>query len=92
MTLSSLDDVETERERQMPRLIVTTETGEERTNAIVHDERVLASNLDNDHSSAQLIERVGWALEDAEQLESEHADVDVAPAASPAGRGRTPSA
>jgi hypothetical protein len=55
----------------MPRLIVTTETGEERPNAIVHDERVLASNLDNEHSSAQLIERVGWALEDAEKLESE---------------------
>jgi hypothetical protein len=55
----------------MPRLIVTTETGEEHTNAIVHDERVLASNLDNEHSSAQLIERVGWALQDAEQLESE---------------------
>jgi hypothetical protein len=55
----------------MPRLIVTTETGDERANAIVHDERVLATNLDNEHSSAQLIERVGWALEDAEQLESE---------------------
>jgi len=55
----------------MPRLIVTTETGEENTSAIVHDERVLASNLDNEHSSAQLIERVGWALEDAEKLESE---------------------
>jgi hypothetical protein len=55
----------------MPRLIVTTETDEENTNAIVHDERVLASNLDNEHSSAQLIERVGWALEDAEKLESE---------------------
>jgi hypothetical protein len=55
----------------MPRLIVTTETTDDRTNAIVHDERVLASNLDNEHSSAQLIERVGWALEDAEQLESE---------------------
>jgi hypothetical protein len=55
----------------MPRLIVTTESDEDQANAIVHDERVLASNLDNEHSSAQLIERVGWALQDAEQLESE---------------------
>jgi hypothetical protein len=55
----------------MPRLIVTTETDDEHANAIVHDERVLATNLDNQHSSAQLIERVGWALQDAEKLESE---------------------
>ena len=55
----------------MPRLIVTAETGKDRDDAIVHDERVLATNLDNDHSSAQLIERVGWALEDAERLEAE---------------------
>jgi hypothetical protein len=55
----------------MPRLIVTAETGKDHDDAIVHDERVLATNLDNDHSSAQLIERVGWALEDAERLEAE---------------------
>ena len=55
----------------MPRLIVTAETGSDRDGAIVHNERVLVTNLDNDHSSAQLIERVGWALEDAERLEAE---------------------
>ena len=57
----------------MPRLIVTTETAGERDEGtvIVHDERVLASSLDTEHSSAQLIERVGWALEDAEALEAE---------------------
>jgi hypothetical protein len=55
----------------MPRLIVTAETGTDRDDAIVHDERLLVTNLDNDHSSAQLIERVGWALEDAERLEAE---------------------
>jgi hypothetical protein len=55
----------------LPRLIVRAETGSDRDDAIVHDERVLATNLDNEHSSAQLIERVGWALEDAEQLEAE---------------------
>jgi len=55
----------------MPRLIVTAETGNDRKDAIVHDERLLVTNLDNDHSSAQLIERVGWALEDAERLEAQ---------------------
>src|SRR6476660_6723557 len=33
-----------ERESEMPRVIVTTETTDERTTAVVHDERVLASN------------------------------------------------
>jgi hypothetical protein len=55
----------------MPRLIVTAETRNDRDDAIMHDERLLATNLDNEHSSAQLIERVGWALEDAERLEDE---------------------
>ena len=56
----------------MPRLIVTAETGTDRDGAVVHNKRVLATNLDNDHASSQLIERVGWALEDAERLEAEH--------------------
>jgi hypothetical protein len=64
-------DLSSAKERDMPRLIVITETEGERENAVVHDERVLATNLANEHASAQLIERVGWALEDAEQLESE---------------------
>jgi hypothetical protein len=54
----------------MPRVIVTAESSDGRHEAIVHDERVLAANLDSDHSSAQLIERVGWALLDAEDIES----------------------
>jgi hypothetical protein len=53
----------------MPRVIVTAETGGGLREAIVYDERVLPSNLDNDHSSAQLIERVGWALIDAQEAE-----------------------
>lgn len=74
MTLNSLDTVETERGvNAMPRLIVTTEEGDERDggSVVVHDERVRASTLDTEHSSAQLIERVEWALEDAEALEAE---------------------
>jgi hypothetical protein len=60
---------------EMPRLIVTTEGGRDHTDetVVVHDERVLASSLDTEHSSAQLIERVGWALQDAEKLEAEQA-------------------
>jgi len=53
----------------MPRVIITAETGGGLREAIVYDERVLPANLDNEHSSAQLIERVGWALVDAQEVE-----------------------
>jgi hypothetical protein len=56
----------------MPRVIVTAETGSTRSENVVHDERVVSSNLDNEHSSAQLVARVGWALQDAEELEADH--------------------
>jgi hypothetical protein len=65
--------VSIERGKAMPRLIVTAETGTDRSDTVVHDERVLASNLESDHSSSQLIERVGWALQDAEELEADRA-------------------
>jgi hypothetical protein len=74
MEWNSRGEFSSAKEGEMPRLIVTAETGDERGFAIVHDERVLAATLDNDHASAQLIERVGWALEDAERLESEQAE------------------
>ena len=32
-------------------------------------ERVLSSDLESDHFSAQLVERVGWALVDADEIE-----------------------
>jgi hypothetical protein len=34
-------------------------------------ERVTASNVENAHFSSQLIERIGWALVDAETAERE---------------------
>jgi hypothetical protein len=35
----------------------------------VLQERVLPSDLESDHFSAQLVERVGWALVDADEIE-----------------------
>jgi hypothetical protein len=45
-------------------------------------ERVSASDVDNPHFSSQLIERIGWALADAE-------DVELRQAARPDPPGRT---
>ena len=53
----------------MARIIVTTENGERADAPILLDERVCSDHLSNDHSAAQLVERLGWAIDDAERTE-----------------------
>lgn len=36
---------------------------------VVYRERINPSNLESDHFSGQLVERVGWAVVDAEELD-----------------------
>jgi hypothetical protein len=55
----------------MPRIIVMSEPSTEREGAITLDERVTSTNLRSGHDSAQLIERVGWAVHDADEVERE---------------------
>lgn len=65
----------------MPRIVVTADGSDGRETAIVLQERVVPSDLDSDHFSAQLVERVGWALLDADEIEHR----TPAPAARPGG-------
>jgi hypothetical protein len=53
----------------MPRIVVIADepTGTEQT--VLMKERVVPSDLESDHFSAQLIERVGWAVLDANEVE-----------------------
>ena len=53
----------------MPRILVTTDASDGREKAVVLQERVLSSDLESDHFSARLVERVGWALADADEIE-----------------------
>jgi hypothetical protein len=53
----------------MPRIIVMSEPSSGRKGAILLDERVAAADLRSGHHSAQLIERVGWAVHDADDAE-----------------------
>ena len=53
----------------MPRILVTTDGSDGREGAVLLQERVLSSDLESDHFSAQLVERVGWALVDADEIE-----------------------
>lgn len=38
---------------------------------VVYSERLNPSDFESDHFSGQLVERVGWAVVDAEQIEQE---------------------
>jgi hypothetical protein len=53
----------------MARIIVTTDPSERREAPVLLEERVYSLHLDNDHNAGQLIERLGWAITDAERIE-----------------------
>ena len=55
----------------MARIIVTTDRTEQPDGAVLLDERVYPVHLASDHAASQLIERLAWAVRDAER--SEHA-------------------
>ena len=62
----------------MARIIVTAEAGHEGSRTasggeipILLDERVDSIHLSDDHASEQLVERLAWAVIDAEQAERE---------------------
>ena len=68
----------------MPRILVMADEGEGREAVVLLHERVVPGELETDRSSALLIERVGWALVDADEIEHEA----PSPTAPPAACGR----
>jgi hypothetical protein len=54
----------------MPRVIVTTSPYQlPGDGSVLLDEQVHTVNLDSEHSAAQLVERIAWAITDAEDAE-----------------------
>jgi hypothetical protein len=53
----------------MPQILVVTDVPEKSESAVVYRERIVLSDLESDHFSAQLVERVGWAVLDADEIE-----------------------
>jgi len=53
----------------MPRIIVTTDATTQHAPPVLLDESVYSIHLDNDYNAAQLIERLGWAIADAENTQ-----------------------
>ena len=63
----------------MPQLLILTDSPEETDSTVVYRERVAPSDLESEHFSGQLVERVGWAVSDADRIE--HTDAIRPPAA-----------
>ena len=53
----------------MARIIVTTDPTTDSAAPVLLDESVYSIHLDNDHNAAQLVERLGWAITDAEKIQ-----------------------
>jgi hypothetical protein len=54
----------------MPQILVVTDSqAEETKGAVVYRERISATDLESAHFSGQLVERVGWAVRDANERE-----------------------
>jgi hypothetical protein len=54
----------------MPQILVITDLhGDTNSSDIVYRERISLSDLESDHFSGQLVERVGWAVLDADEIE-----------------------
>jgi hypothetical protein len=57
----------------MPRLILTTNPDRYAQDpSIILDERVDAIHLSTDHAASQLIERLSWAIADADARQGAH--------------------
>jgi hypothetical protein len=54
----------------MPRVIVTTDpAGRPDEPAVLLDEQIQTVHLSTGHAAAQLVERIAWAISDAEDLD-----------------------
>jgi hypothetical protein len=62
----------------MPRVIVTTETSDDRQRSTLLSECVGPVHMADEHSSLQFLERLAWAISDAEVAER-HFEAAVTP-------------
>jgi len=58
----------------VPRMLVMTESADQAPVEVMLNEHLAPSDLASDHFAAQLVERIAWALADAEQAERRPVD------------------
>jgi len=72
----------------MPRIILTTDPSTlPQEISVLLDERVSSVHLSTDHAASQLIERIAWAIADADDIE-QAAGASAPSASEPASRPR----
>jgi hypothetical protein len=54
---------------EMPQILVVADVENDVPGEVVYRERISPSDLQSDHFSGQLVERVGWAVRDADEAE-----------------------
>ncbi len=69
----------------MPQIIVTANRGDD---TVTWRERINASDFESEHFAQQLVERIGWAVSDAHEVEQ---DADRRPLSSQGRAGRAGS-
>ena len=57
----------------MPQILIVADPPQDAPSTVVYRERISSTDLESDHFSGQLVERVGWAVLDADQLEHKEA-------------------
>jgi hypothetical protein len=78
------------RRDKMPQILVVADSPQS-AGEVVYRERVARSNMESEHFAGQLLERMSWAVGDADELESrprEPAVVEEHPVAPPTFAGR----
>ena len=63
----------------MPKIIVISDPNGKGESTVTLEESVVPAHLEDDHSAAQLVERLGWAILDAEHPEFGDFDPDTSP-------------
>lgn len=53
----------------MPQIIVTADEGTRTDRSVLMRERVNIRDFESEHFAAQLVQRVGWAVSDAAEVE-----------------------
>jgi hypothetical protein len=53
----------------MPQILVVTDVSNDAETTVVYRERIATTDLESNHYSGHLVERVGWAVLDADALE-----------------------
>jgi hypothetical protein len=56
----------------MPQIIVTADRDTEAQDVVLMQERVNVADFESDHFAALLVERLGWAVSDADAVEREN--------------------